>query len=173
METALEQILTSTYKEGMMNYMKATPSAFDELIQLALSDQQPYAWRAAWLLSHCAKTKDQRVQPFVAPMIDRLAIAPDGQKRDLINVLRKMEIDEDDIGKLFDVCIDIWVRTTAIPSVRINAFRLLLKICAVYPDLYNEVSLLTETEYLDSLSLGIRKTVYKLIRDYEVEYGVE
>ena len=34
----------------MIAYMETHPEAYEEAVQLAISDKQPYAWRAAWLL---------------------------------------------------------------------------------------------------------------------------
>ena len=58
METALEKTLTSCYKHEMISFMENHPEAFDEAIQLTVSDKQPYSWRAAWLLLSCIEEND-------------------------------------------------------------------------------------------------------------------
>ena len=62
METALEHILTSTYKDEMIAYLNTHPEDFEEAITLALSDKQPYGWRSAWLLWSCMEENDRRIQ---------------------------------------------------------------------------------------------------------------
>jgi len=47
MESALEKTLTSCYKEEMISFMNSHPEYFDEAVELAISDKQPYSWRAA------------------------------------------------------------------------------------------------------------------------------
>jgi hypothetical protein len=34
----------------LISYLSAHPEYFEEAITLAISDKQPYSWRAAWLL---------------------------------------------------------------------------------------------------------------------------
>lgn len=44
METRLEYILTHSYKEEMIAYIKNNPGETDELIKLSLGDKHPYSW---------------------------------------------------------------------------------------------------------------------------------
>ena len=62
METALENILTSSYKAEMISYINTHPNDFEEAIELAVSNKQPYSWRAAWLLWSCMEKNDPRIQ---------------------------------------------------------------------------------------------------------------
>ena len=48
METALEWTLINTYKADMISYLAAHPEDFEEAIKLAITDKQPYSWRASW-----------------------------------------------------------------------------------------------------------------------------
>ncbi len=163
LENPVEDILCNEQKAGMLAYMKANPKGIESLIQLSIIDKQPYSWRAAWLLSKCMDKNDKRIAPFVPQMIQRIKIGMHSQKRDLLTVLQKMEIPEDEEGLLFDICVDIWCRLDHIPSVRLNAFRMILKIANKIPELKEEVLLLAEEEYLDSLSGGIQTVVLRLI----------
>jgi hypothetical protein len=45
METPLEQVLTSYYKEAMIAYLQAHPEAYEEAIRLALANKQPFGRR--------------------------------------------------------------------------------------------------------------------------------
>ncbi len=49
------------------------------------------------------------------------------------------------------------------PSVRLNAFRLMVMIVKKYPDLLNEITFLTESQYTDTLSAGVKKYISKMI----------
>ena len=155
----------------MMAYMEANPLEYGELIQLALADKQPYSWRAAWLLSNCMEKDDKRVKSFIPQIINRLPTAPDGQKRDLINVLRKMEIEEEYEGLVFDNCVNIWTRIDKIPSVRYNALRLILQITEKHPELFTEVDLLTQNHYIEPLSEGIRRSIQRMISKVKKKHG--
>jgi hypothetical protein len=73
-----------------------------------------------------------------------------------------MELSDDHEGKLFDICLNIWEKTEKRPSVRFNAFRLMVKILKKHPELSREMRLLTESPYTDSLSAAVKKSISKM-----------
>ncbi len=92
--TPLEELLLNCHKETLIAHLQAHPEQFDEAMALALSDKQPYAWRAAWLLWGCMEENDPRFRGYVKNMITALPTKNDNQKRDLLLILLKMELDE-------------------------------------------------------------------------------
>ncbi|OGU56342.1 MAG: hypothetical protein A2X64_02020 [Ignavibacteria bacterium GWF2_33_9] len=169
METKLEYILTHSYKKDSISYIKENPREFEELIQLALSDKQPYSWRAAWLMENCIDVNDNRIQKYVDKIIEILPERQDGHSRGLMMILQKMEINEDFEGKLFDTCISIWEQIGKQPSIRISAFKLILKIMRKHPELSNEVDFLIQPHFMNTLSAGIKHSVKILIQDFKKE----
>jgi len=163
-ETALEHILTSVYKDEMICYMASTPEAFEELVRLAIADKQPYSWRAAWLLWSCMEKNDQRVQGYIQTIIEAIPGKKDGHQRELIKILYNMELSEDCQGPVFCICVDLWEAIHKKPSVRMNAFYMILKIAKQHPDLCREIELLTQNHYLETLSPGIKYSVSRLIK---------
>lgn len=169
METALEQVLTSCYKAGMISYMDTHPEDFEEAIKLAVTDKQPYSWRAAWLLWSCMEENDPRIQRHINVIVNSLPTKNDEQLRDLLIILQHMELDEKYEGKLFDICVTVWEKIDKKPSVRFNAFRMIVKIARKYPDLSHEIFFLTQEQYLDPLSTTAKKSVYKMIKENHFE----
>jgi len=161
----LEHILTNSYKDGMIHYLNSHPEDFDEAIQLAVTDKQPYSWRAAWLLWSCMEVNDVRIRVYVKNIIDAIPSAKDGQKRELLNVLLKMELSEDDEGRVFSMCVDIWEQIHKRPSVRWKAFHLIVRMMQKYPDLIHEIEFLTQDQYIDSLSPGIKYSIKNVLKD--------
>lgn len=161
--TPLENILINSYKEEMVLYINSHPDEVDELIELAISNKQPYSWRAAWLLCNCMEENDLRVQPHLSFIIKQLNSFADGHQRNLIDLLLKMKINENDKGLLFDACVDIWLNIQKQSSVRYKAFLVIIQLTKHYPELRNEVKSFTDKQFVDSLSPGIRRSVYKLI----------
>ena len=164
METSLEYILTNSLKAEMLSYLASHPNDFEELVKLAIRDKQPYSWRAAWLLSNSVTENDERIEHYVPEMICRLTETHDSQKRDLVNVLHKIEISEEYQGSVFNICIDTWTKLNKIPSVRWSALRLAMKITEKHPTLYDEIVLVTDERYLEPLSKGIKNIVRKNLR---------
>ena len=159
METNLEHILTHSYKADLIRYMNSHPEDFDELISLAIKDVQPYSWRAAWLLWSCMEPDDPRVHKHIRQIINGLTSKNDDQLRELMIVLRRMEVDEAVEGKLFDICVGVWEKIGKKPSVRFNAFKLISKIAGRHPELSHEIEFLLDPRFLESLSQTARKSI--------------
>ncbi|MGD8782075.1 MAG: hypothetical protein PVH88_24315 [Ignavibacteria bacterium] len=162
-ETKLEHILTNSYKADMISYIKSHPEDFEEAIKLAITDKQPYSWRAAWLLWSCMDKNDQRIKKYVEKIINTLSTKSDDQLRELLIILQRMELKDEHEGKLFDICVNIWEKIGKQPSVRYNAFKLMVKIIKRHPDLSKEIGFLTESQYTDSLSDTVKKSISKMI----------
>lgn len=163
METRLEHILTSSYKYEMIASMKSHPEDFDEAIQLALADRQPYSKRAAWLLWSVMDENDHRIQNHMENILDALTVRGDEQARELMIILQRMDLNVTYEGRLFDICVSIWKKTEKQPSVRFNAFKLMIKISKKHPDLSKELFFLMEPQYMDSLSDTVKRSVSKLV----------
>jgi len=163
MNSRLEHVLMTFYKEGMIAFMHETPEAFEEAIALAVENKQPYSWRAAWLLWSCIDENDSRLQKHIKTIISSLKGKDDGHQRELLKILYIMELSDEDEGYLFDFCISIWEKVLKKPSVRIMAFKFILKIARKYPELKEEISFLTENRFLETLSPGIKNSVLKMI----------
>ena len=163
METALKQILTSTYKNEMIAYRNSHHEDFEEAIKLAISDKQPYGWRSAWLLWSCMEENDRRIQGCIKNQ-NTISTKGDGHQRELLKILQLMELDEEDEGILFNECVSLWGKTNIRPSVRYSAFMFMNKMVARYPDLMHEIELLTEDHYLETLSPGIKLAIKRIIK---------
>ena len=169
-EETLEHILTSYYKDEMIARITSNPNRFDELVQLTLSNHKRFSPRATWLLSSIIEENDKRITQYVPQLMNAIGEASDGKQRDLINTLGKAKIDEQHEGVLFDICISLWENTTKIPSVRYVAFKLILQLAAKYPELFHEITLLTQNQYMESLSPGIRRSLIKMVTKFKKEH---
>jgi len=164
MITALEHILTNSYKADMVLYINTHHQEFDELIKLAISDKHPYNWRASWLLWSCMYKNDIRVKSYINKIIEILPLKKENQQRELLKVLFLMEIDEEYEGLLLNICIDIWEKTNKVPSIRFNAFKIIVKIIKKHKELLQELDFIMQSHYLESLSVGVKKSIYKMIK---------
>jgi len=163
METQLEHILTNSFKAGMISYVKSHPEDFDELIKLAISDKQPYSWRAAWLLWSCMEKNDKRVTGYLKEIIDALHSRGDNQIRELLMILQRLDLNEDYEGELFDVCVNVWKEIGKKPSIRHKAFQHIVKIGKKYTELSNEIIYLTQPNYLATLSTGVKSSIHRMV----------
>ena len=169
METALEKVLISFYKTEMISYMNSHPEEYMEAINLACSNKQPYAWRAAWLLWSCMEDNDLRIRRYVKKIINSIAAKNDGHQRELLKILSRMELNDEHEGYLFDVCMTTWEQINKQPSVRLTAFKIIVKLAKKHPDLSHEIDFLSQDQYLDSLSPAVKKSTSKIIKEFKRE----
>ena len=172
METPLEAVLMNSYKEGMLQFIEDNPVAFNELVQLSFTDNQPYAWRATWLLGTVMEDNDSRLLKYIQPMIEFISICKkDGQQRDLLRILSRMNLDDEMEGLYFDTCVSLWEQIGKIPSVRYTALKGIVEIAKKYPEMVDEVKLLTQDHYLDELSPGVKHSAKRMMKELEKAVG--
>lgn len=165
MESVLKQKLMSSYKDEMISFMKAHPEYFEEAVELAVSDKQPYSWRAAWLLWSVIEENDQRIKKFIKRIVNSAKTKSDSHQRELLKILLMIELDEKYEGVLFDICLGIWEQINKAPSVRVNALKLIVKIANKHPELKQEISFLAQDHYLESFSPGAKHSVKKIMNE--------
>lgn len=152
-------------KQELVDLTNSSINHFNEVVKIALSEEQPMAWRAAWILNSSIKKNDVRLINQIPKIINFLDGRDDGHLRELLKLLDKMTIPDEEEGKLFDICISTWEILGKSPSVRITAFKLLVKIAKKYPELAEELSFLTHSDYIEPLSPGIKNSVLKLKKE--------
>ena len=160
----LKHILIGAYRDEMIAFLTSHPEYFEEAIELALSDDQPYSWRAAWLLFNCMEENDPRVRKHLRQIIETLPARKDGHQREFLKILLRIELDETHEARLFDICLSIWEQPGKSPSVRSTAFRFIMTMAEKYPELSNEITGLTQDWYLDTLSPGIKRSIQRMVR---------
>lgn len=165
MESPLEKLLIRAHKPEIMKFLDKHPESFKEAMQLTLSEKHPYSWRAAWMMWGYMKKNDSRLRPYLHKIISALELRPEGQQRELLKILYMMDLKEEQEGKLFDHCVNIWLAIRKKPAVRMNALKVLVKIAEKHPELKEEVKFLARKEYLESLSPGVKHSIGKLIHE--------
>lgn len=164
MLTALEEILISSFKEGMIAFLNTHPEYFDEAVKLAIDDKPMFSWRAAWLLWSCMEDNDPRIKPYVKKIISSLENKKDGHQRELLKILLRIPLTAKQEAYLFDLSMDLWGEIYRSPSIRHTAFKVILKVAGKHPDLAREIDYLVSEQYMDTLSPGVRRSVAKMIR---------
>ena len=161
--TELQHLLLHASKKDTTAYMQAHPHHFQDALEMALSDRQPLAWRAASLVKDCMKPNDPRVSQHLNHIVKLLPTKSDSQLRELLLILQKMRITEELEGPLFDLCLQAWQAVDKRPSIRYTALKTILTLVKKYPELSSEISFLTEDHYLETLSPAIRRGVQKSV----------
>ncbi|QQS35348.1 MAG: hypothetical protein IPM56_14000 [Ignavibacteriales bacterium] len=164
MLSPLQQKLLTSYKSDMISFLRSHPELFNEAVELSVSDNQPFAWRAAQLLWSCMDEDDSRIRKYIPEIVSSIKSKNDGHQMQLLKILFMMKLSGKDEVKVFDVCINVWEDINKIPSVRFNALKFIIKIAKKHPDLLREVSALTQDHYINTLSHGAKNSVMKMIK---------
>jgi len=173
MEDSIEHILGGRFsKDKFISYIQNNLSEFNKTLEISISDLKPQAWRAAWVIHHCMSSNDIRIQPYIGKFINYIDHTGDGHQRELLKILSKMKIDEDQEGYLFDKCTTIWEDVSKSPSVRIIAFRFMVQVAENYPELKNEMGFFCQDHYIDELSPGIKNSLQKLIKSAKINQNI-
>lgn len=158
----LEKIITQRLsKAEMVGYLKNYPEQMELVTTMAISDQVPHGWRACWMLFHSTDPDDQRLQPYIHALINAIEGKQEGHQRELIKLVTRMNLNDEQEGLLFDRCMCIWESVKKIPSLRVSAFRFLMQVVKKYPELKAEILHVMSNEYLETLSPGIRRSIEK------------
>lgn len=165
MESTLENKLLTSNKNEMISFMNSHPEYFEEAIELAISNKQPYSWRAAFVLWSVIEENDKRIKKHMNKMVKALKGKSNGHQRELLKILLMMELAEKYEGILFDICMNVWEQISKSPSVRVNALKMIIKIAEKHPELKKEILFLAQDHYLESLSPGARHSVKKIMSE--------
>jgi hypothetical protein len=159
-------------KDELVNFLKKNPNQFINVCNIALTKTQPEAWRATWLLNQIIVNNDKRLKNKTSSILKLIPNCNEGHQREWLRVLEKLKVKEDEESVLFGICIDIWKDILKRPGVRIIAFRILVNIVKKYPDLIDEIKLLTQNHFTETLSPGIKNSFIKLEKELNSNLSV-
>lgn len=161
----LSALLTHNYKFDISNYLYANPELFEDLFELALQEHPKLSWRAAWAFYDFINSKKHIVEENQHRIFKILPFREENHQRELLKLIDEIEIDENYIALAFDECLKLWVQLYKKPSVRYNAFKIMLKLANKYTIFQNEFIFYTSSKYIESLSPGAKHSINKLLKN--------
>jgi hypothetical protein len=140
---------------------------FKKLLDLALSDIDPVAWRATWILDGAAEKYPEIAVRHIRTIVARLPeIKSTGTLRSLLRLLCRYEIHEDDQGILIDLCFSYMVSELYPVAVKVHAMQIIYNHVLIYPDLKEELV----TVILDQVgnnTVGFKSRGMRIIKQME------
>lgn len=172
------QHLKAFYESAQLDKEQAVEATipavnFEQCMKLALSNDQPAAWRSAWALANSVKTNPGRIISRLPEIMCRLPeIKRDGQIRELLKLFKDTAISdwpEEVQGSLFDFCMSVLQDSDKQPGTRSIGLQILLKFAAEEPLLLGEIQASFEL-IKHQLSKGVRMSCERRMNIMENKY---
>ena len=138
----LLQEVSRKHAESIAEMAMKNPLIFDELWEIAISDEHPVNWRAAWVMDAVWEKCPEIIRPFIPKM---WAILPqlkvDGVKRQFVKIIADSPLpeNEEQLGVLLGVCFDWLNASTEAIAVKVHCMQILYIISRTIPEIIPEL----------------------------------
>lgn len=144
-------------------YIGPSHEKFKELMDLLLEDEYRIVQRASWVVKHTCDSNPLLIYPYLGDLIPRLRTPlHDAYKRNILHILSMLEVPEEHLGELTDICFESLENRKEAVAIRVHAMQNLHNICFKEPELANELKLFIE-EFMPHESAGFKSRGKKII----------
>lgn len=113
---------------------------FKALLDIALHDNDPLAWRAGWVLDSIDEENPGLASGSVSKIVHALPhIDSSGTLRCLLRLLSRYDINKKDQGILIDLCFRYMVSEFIPVAVKVHAMQIIYNHVLIYPELKEEL----------------------------------
>ena len=143
-----QEILGEHSKENVKkitDYVGTDEDRFAELMQIFLKGDATTIQRSSWIVSECAELYPFLIKPYFKNLIDKLHepnIHPSA-RRNIVRIWQFVEIPEEFIGEIYDVCFRYLTGNEAI-AVVVFSMTVCLNITKYFPELKTELRVTIE-----------------------------
>jgi len=140
---------------------------FETLLDLALHDKDPVAWRASWVLDGSDEQQPGLATSHLAKIVQSLpSLESKGSLRSLLRMLCRYDIPEDDQGLLIDLCFSYLVSELYPLAVKVHAMQIVYNHVLIYPELKDELVAVLEDQ-MENNTVGFLARGRRLIKQME------
>lgn len=148
MKTVKDYLVKSSKAIGLEVTERANQSEsfFNELLNLALSDQEPYNWRASWGILYFSEKYPEKIQAHLRVIANKLPeLNSHTQVASLLRLFDRVQFDLEEFGDLLDYCIHVIRIPQPKEYVKVIAINILFKFCqfnaALKPEIIQQIEL--------------------------------
>lgn len=139
----------------------------ETLVDLALLDEDPVAWRASWVLDGSDEQQPGLATPYLGKIVQSLpGLESKGSLRSLLRMLCRYDIPEEDQGLLIDLCFGYLTSELYPVAVKAHAMQIIYNHVLIYPELKEELVAVLEDQ-MDNNSVGFMARGRRLIKQME------
>ena len=144
-----------------------TRAHFESLLDLALHDKDPVAWRASWVLDGSDEQQSGLASTYLSKIIQSLpALESNGSLRSLLRLLCRYDIPEEEQGLLIDLCFRYLVSELYPLAVKVHAMQIVYNHVLIYPELKDELVAVLEDQ-MENNTVGFASRGKRLIKQME------
>ncbi len=165
--TLLTNFPSGAEKEFYIQEVLNSVSEFGTLLDLALYEKDPLAWRAAWILDGSDEQSAGLASAYIPDIIHRLpGIESTGTLRCLLRLLCRYDIREEDQGILIDLCFSYLVSELYPVAVKVHAMQIIYHHVLIYPELKTEL-ITVIGDQLNNNTIGFKARGMRLLGEME------
>ena len=154
-------------KDLLISEVIKSESHFTTLLQLALHEKEPVAWRASWILDGSDEKKPGLARKYIPKIVKALpGLESKGTLRSLLRLLSRHDIPEEEQGLLIDLCFSYLVSELYPVAVKAHAMQIIYNHVLLYPELKNELIAVIEDQ-ADNNSVGFKARGNILLKQME------
>jgi hypothetical protein len=138
----LRSELSKRHANEIAKMPRENPLIYDELWAIAISDELPINWRAAWVIKGIWEKTPEMVTPYLGQMRQALpSISQHGVRREFLRMLTEYPPpdDEEELGILLNCCFNWLASPLETVAVRVHSMEILFQITKVIPEIIPEL----------------------------------
>lgn len=140
---------------------------FESLLDLALHEKDPVAWRASWVLDGSDEQQPGLATAYIHKVVNALpTLESKGSLRSLLRMLCRYDIPEEDQGLLIDLCFSYLTSELYPVAVKAHAMQIIYMHVLLYPELKDELVAVLEDQ-MENNSVGFMSRGRRLIKQME------
>jgi len=144
-------------------FLMDAPLRLEEVWKIALGDKS-WSWRCAWLIACFIQDLQEYIHPKRLELLAVIEQKAPGHQRELLRIIARIDLARDELGMLYDCCLNIWTDVHTSSGARSLAMDQMMRVASELPEFNGELKAVSGAEFLESLSSGIRRSLEKKLR---------
>jgi len=163
----LADIPSGVGRDLLIQEVVKSESHFTVLLELAIHEKDPLAWRACWVLDGSDELKPGLATAHISTIVNALpGLDSKGSLRSLLRLLCRHNIPEEEQGLLIDLCFSYLVSELYPVAVKAHAMQIIYLHVLIYPELKDELVAVIEDQITNN-SVGFKSRGRRLIKQME------
>jgi hypothetical protein len=164
-KSALQEEHSKVLTMRIVQYIGTSHERFKELMALFLGKDNRLSQRASWAVGFCGLAHPELIYPHLKQMIANLDNpVHNAIKRNTVRILAELDIPEDLLGKIADVCFRLLDDPKEAVAIRVFSMSVCFNITKREPELANELRLIIEDHYPHG-SAGFKSRSRKILKE--------